>query len=283
MSGNYRTIEKQIAGMETSDGAGVNLVRLIGTPHLDMLDPFLMLDAFHSNDPDDYIAGFPDHPHRGFETVTYLLAGKMQHKDNAGHEGFLGSGGVQWMSAGRGIIHSEIPQQVDGLMSGFQLWINLPASHKMMQPRYQEYEADSIPVEKLANGGAIKVIAGKTSSGIEGPIKQFVTEVIYLDIALPKDAGYEIAVPEYLNGFIHTYQGEMAVIDGDGNRVLTSSGIDILGRGDGLKLFGIGDDNRMLLLAGQPLNEPVARRGPFVMNTDQELTQAFVDYREGRF
>jgi hypothetical protein len=283
MTGKYRTILQQIEGMETSDGAGVNLVRLLGTPRIDMLDPFLMLDAFHSNDPDDYIAGFPDHPHRGFETVTYLLAGTMKHRDNAGHEGILGSGGVQWMSAGRGIIHSEVPQQVDGLMSGFQLWINLPASHKMMEPRYQEYETDLIPVEKLASGAAIKVIAGVSPSGIEGPVKQFITDIIYMDISLPRDVELELDVPAHLNSFIHTYQGDVAVIGLDGDSQPTGNGMTVLTDGDRIKLRGKQESNRMLLLAGEPIREPVARRGPFVMNTEPELVQAFMDYREGRF
>ncbi len=282
MSKQYRTIAHLVDGMETSDGAGVNLVRLLGTPRLDMLDPFLMLDAFHSNDPDDYIAGFPDHPHRGFETVTYLLAGNMKHRDNAGHEGTLGSGGVQWMTAGRGIIHSEIPQQVDGLMSGFQLWINLPSSHKMMEPRYQEFEADQIPVEALENGAEIKVIAGRAPNGTEGPVTQLVTDVIYMDIVLPHGVEIDLDVPAHLNAFVHTYQGNAEVIAGDKTHS-TGNGLAILGAGDQLRLRGSGDQNRLLLLAGEPINEPIARRGPFVMNTEQELVQAFMDYREGRF
>ncbi|MES9901179.1 MAG: pirin family protein [Sedimenticola sp.] len=283
MGNHYRTIKSKINGLETSDGAGVNLLRLIGTPQLEMLDPFLMLDAFHSDDPDDYIAGFPDHPHRGFETVTYLLAGKMKHRDNAGHEGILGSGGVQWMSAGKGIIHSEIPQQVDGLMSGFQLWINLPASHKFMDPRYQEFEADEIPVEPLANGGTIKVIAGATAAGTKGPVRQLVTEITYMDIQLPQGAEYELEIPQHLNGFIHSFSGSFEVIGDDGGGQQTNRGINLLGDGECLKLRGSEDDNRLILLAGEPINEPVARRGPFVLNTQKELTQAFIDYREGRF
>src|SRR5512143_3185009 len=178
-----REVARVVRGLETSDGAGVRLTRLIGTPVLDMLDPFLMLDAFKSDDPEDYIAGFPSHPHRGFETVTYLLAGKMLHNDNAGHAGVIEAGGVQWMSAGHGIIHSEMPEQENGLLSGFQLWVTLPASHKMMKPRYQEFGPAAIPVEKR-EGAQIRVVAGVTSQGTQGPVRDLVTDVVYMDISL---------------------------------------------------------------------------------------------------
>src|SRR5512139_2539170 len=182
-----RPVIRLVRGLETSDGAGVRLTRLIGTPTLDMLDPFLMLDAFKTDDPEDYIVGFPTHPHSGFETVTYLLAGKMRHKDNAGHAGVIEAGGVQWMSAGRGIIHSEMPEQENGLLSGFQLWVNLPASHKMMKPRYQEFGPAAIPVEKR-EGAQVRVVSGKTSQGMHGPVRELVTDVIYLDVSLDSGA-----------------------------------------------------------------------------------------------
>jgi len=273
-----RTVAHVHKGQTTSDGAGVRLVRMLGTAQLPDLDPFLMLDAFGSDKPGDYIAGFPDHPHRGFETVTYMLDGRMRHRDNHGHEGLLGPGSVQWMSAGRGIVHSEMPEQVEGLMRGFQLWLNLPARDKMSAPRYQEYAAEQIPVFAPSAGVRVKVIAGRLGD-VVGVIEQPATDPVYLDVAL--DAGAEIAlpVPPGHSAFVHVYEGAAQV---HGTRVAASE-LAVLNDGDGVRVT-VGDTvARLLLIAGRPLREPVARHGPFVMNTQAELVQAFNDYRAGRF
>lgn len=277
-----RPVVRVVHGLETSDGAGVRLTRLIGTPNLDMLDPFLMLDAFRSDDPEDYLAGFPSHPHRGFETVTYLLAGKMRHKDNAGHAGVIEAGGVQWMSAGRGIIHSEMPEQENGLLSGFQLWVNLPSSHKMMTPRYQEFGPAAIPVEQR-DGAQVRVVAGTTSRGTQGPVRELITDVIYLDISLDAGALFSEPLPTDHAAFIHVVEGHLVVVGGGGITSRVNAGdIAILGQGERVELKA--EDNvRLLLLAGQPLREPVAKGGPFVMNTHAELQQAYSDYRSGKF
>ncbi len=273
-----RTVAHIHKGQATSDGAGVRLVRMLGTAQLPDLDPFLMLDAFGSDQPGDYIAGFPDHPHRGFETVTYMLDGRMRHRDNHGHEGLLGPGSVQWMSAGRGIVHSEMPEQLEGLMRGFQLWLNLPARDKMSAPRYQEYAAEQIPVFAPSAGVRVKVIAGRLGD-IVGVIEQPATDPVYLDAAL--DAGAEIAlpVPPGHSAFVHVYEGAAQV---HGTRVAASE-LAVLNDGDGVRVTGGDTVTRLLLIAGRPLREPVARHGPFVMNTQAELVQAFNDYRAGRF
>lgn len=277
-----RPVVRVVHGLETSDGAGVRLTRLIGTPNLDMLDPFLMLDAFRSDDPEDYLAGFPSHPHRGFETVTYLLAGKMRHKDNAGHAGVIEAGGVQWMSAGRGIIHSEMPEQENGLLSGFQLWVNLPSSHKMMTPRYQEFGPAAIPVEQR-DGSQVRVVAGTTSRGTQGPVRELITDVIYLDISLDAGARFSEPLPTGHAAFIHVVEGHLVVVGGGGITSRVNAGdIAILGQGECVELKAE-DSVRLLLLAGQPLREPVAKGGPFVMNTHAELQQAYSDYRSGKF
>src|SRR5512139_974490 len=258
-----RPVIRVVHGLETSDGAGVRLTRLIGTPHLDMLDPFLMLDAFRSDDPEDYLAGFPSHPHRGFETVTYLLAGKMRHKDNAGHAGVIEAGGVQWMSAGHGIIHSEMPEQENGLLSGFQLWVNLPASHKMMKPRYQEFGPAAIPVEKR-EGAQIRVVAGTTSEGTKGPVRELVTDVVYLDITLTGTAQFSEPLPINHNAFIHVVEGSVIVSGGGITSRINAGELAVLGEGERVELRSE-SDARLLLLSGQPLREPVAKGGPFVM------------------
>ncbi len=256
-------------GMAASDGDGVRLTRIIGAPELDMLDPFLMLDSFSSDNPGDYIGGFPEHPHRGFETVTYMLAGKMRHKDNAGHEGVIEAGGVQWMTAGRGILHSEMPEQAEGLLQGFQLWVNLPAKDKMRPPAYQEFTAADIPVE-VFEGGTVKVISGVTNAGTKGAVQGSATHPLYLDVALAGTI-YQ-ALPPTHNGFIYVIDGEVAGVP--------AGHIGVLGEGRSVALSGTG---RFLLIAGARLNEPVARGGPFVMNTKAEILQAFDDYRAGRF
>lgn len=274
-----RSVARIINGRETSDGAGVRLRRIIGSPELDMLDPFLMLDAFRSDDPDDYIAGFPPHPHRGFETVTYLLAGTMQHRDSVGHEGILRSGGVQWMTAGSGIEHSEMPQQEDGLLSGFQLWVNLPASQKMEPPRYQEYEPEEIPVERRDDGSEVRVIAGTTSGGTAGPVEQIAAQPLYFDISLPAGASYSDSLPAGHNAFVYVIQGALDVA---GTPVPAGS-LAVLGDGEQVRFTASPVDARFLFVAGKPFNEPVVRSGPFVMNSREEIEQAYADYRSGRF
>ncbi|MEJ2212718.1 MAG: pirin family protein [Gammaproteobacteria bacterium] len=274
-----RTVKQIIKGMPATDGAGVELTRVIGQPALNMLDPFLLLDAFRSDKPEDYIAGFPPHPHRGFETVTYLLEGRMRHKDNAGHEGVIESGGIQWMTAARGIEHSEMPEQENGLLEGFQLWVNLPAEHKMDAPAYQEYSKEKIPVETRDNGSVIRVITGKTSQGTRGPVEQPLTEPLYLDVTLPANQQFDEALPKLHNAFVYVINGPIEIA---GNS-LSRDELAILSEGESISIHAAADDVRFLLIAGKPLNEPVARGGPFVMNTKDEIDQAFEDYRLGRF
>ena len=279
---NTRKIEKIISGQATSDGAGVELVRVIGQPALMELDPFLLLDAFRSDDPDDYIAGFPPHPHRGFETVTYLLNGRMRHRDNAGNEGVIEPGGIQWMTAGKGIVHSEMPEQQDGLLEGFQLWINLPAAHKMTTPAYQEHGESEIPLETRA-GARIKVISGTTSQGTTGPVTQPLTDPLYLDVSLDPQASFEETVTATHNAFVYVVDGEVSLQDADGSETrLQRDQLAVLGTGDRIAVQGETGAARFLLVAGKPLGEPVARGGPFVMNTQDEVRQAFSDYQRGR-
>lgn len=272
-----RKVVEVITGMPTSDGAGVKLVRVIGQPALMDLDPFLLLDAFRSDIADDYIAGFPPHPHRGFETVTYLLNGRMRHKDNAGNEGVIAPGGVQWMTAGKGIIHSEMPEQVDGLLEGFQLWINLPATDKMTTPKYQEHSENEIPTETRP-GSIIKVITGQTSQGTKGPVVQPLTEPMYLDIELRPNTRFIETIPEQHNAFLYVINGSIEL----DNKSITTDQLAILSKG-GSTQFDSGDQGaRLLLIAGKPLDEPIARGGPFVMNTQAEIRQAVHDYQNGQ-
>ncbi|OHE83010.1 MAG: hypothetical protein A2190_10690 [Lysobacterales bacterium RIFOXYA1_FULL_69_10] len=275
-------ITRTVRGMPASDGAGVKLTRVIGSPQLPDLDPFLMLDEFGTDRPEDYLAGFPEHPHRGFETVTYMLDGRMRHKDNHGNEGVLVPGSVQWMTAGRGLVHSEMPEQEEGRMRGFQLWVNLPGREKMTEPRYQEFAPDRIPQVEPAPGVSVKVIAGEVD-GVTGPIAQPATEPLYLDIALQAGASWEYTLPAGHNVFAYAYEGDVAVGEGEDARALPSQTLAVLGGGDRLALRAGDTGARVILVAGRPLREPVARHGPFVMNTRQELMQAFVDFQEGRF
>ena len=278
-----RVIKQIISGMPATDGAGVELMRIIGQPALDMLDPFLLLDAFRSDNPDDYIAGFPAHPHRGFETVTYLLNGRMRHKDNAGHEGVIGPGGIQWMTAGRGIVHSEMPEQENGLLEGFQLWVNLPAEHKMDAPSYQEHSADQIPTEQRP-GVTIKVITGVTSQGTRGPVVQSLTQPFYLDVTLQANQIFEEPIEPGHNAFLYAIEGKTSIEDLSGKlQPLSKDQLAILSEGDSVTAKSGSDGSRFLLISGQPLNQPVARGGPFVMNTQQEVRQAFKDYQSGNF
>ncbi|MBL7003502.1 MAG: pirin family protein [Gammaproteobacteria bacterium] len=278
-----RYVTKKVLGIPTTDGAGVELTRVIGQANLDMLDPFIMLDAFRSNDPNEYLAGFPSHPHRGFETVTYLLNGKMHHKDNAGNEGIIEPGGIQWMTAGKGIIHSEMPEQEEGLLEGFQLWINLPASHKMSEPKYQEFAQNKIPVEHR-EGSEIKVIVGTTSTGTTGPVIQPLTNPMYLDVKLNAETEFTETLENNHNAFIYGIEGSVLVEDSDGKPLsINKDELAILSLGKKVKAVASNTGARFLLLSANPINEPVARGGPFVMNTKEEITQAFNDYQRGRF
>jgi redox-sensitive bicupin YhaK (pirin superfamily) len=274
-----RHITRRIRGTDTSDGAGVKLKRIIGQPGLDMLDPFLLLDEFRSDQADDYIAGFPEHPHRGFETVTYMLAGHMQHQDNHGNRGDLSPGSVQWMTAGRGILHSEMPQQEDGLMWGFQLWVNLPAKDKMAAPRYQDIAPERIPVVHPADGVEVKVIAGQLA-GVTGPVAGIVTAPVYLDISLQPGATLTLDLPSGHHSFAYVFEGESALVGGES---LQRSELGVLSDGDRLQLAAGDTPSRLLVVAGQPLKESVARYGPFVMNTQAEIHQAIADFRAGKF
>ena len=276
-----RRVARRVRGMPTSDGAGVRLTRVIGTPTLPDLDPFLMLDEFGSERPGDYIAGFPDHPHRGFETVTYMLDGRMRHRDNHGNEGVLVPGSVQWMTAGRGLVHSEMPEQVEGLMRGFQRWINLPARLKMTAPRYQEYAPERIPSVAAGPGVRAKVIAGAVA-GVRGPIEAEATDPTYLDLCLDADAAYGHAVPAGHNAFVYVFEGAARVGADDAQRVVKGE-LAVLADGTRIDLRADGAPARVLLLAGRPLREPVAKYGPFVMNTMDEIRQAVEDLRAGRF
>lgn len=281
MGGTTREILGVTAGMAASDGADVKLRRYIGTPELNILDPFLMLDVFGTDEPSDYIGGFPSHPHRGFETVTYMLAGQMRHKDNAGNEGVIVPGGVQWMSAGRGIVHSEMPEQDEGEMKGFQLWINLPAVAKMSDPAYQEFSPEEMPIEELPGGGSINVVAGKTNAGTVGPVKNSYTAPIYLDIRLAAGQTLKQAIPEAHNAFIYVTEGSLQI--GTQEQMCEQGDLCVLAEGDHVRVSSPSAPCRLLLVSGKPLNEPVAKGGPFVMNTREEVMQAFHDFQNGNF
>ncbi|MDE1895228.1 MAG: pirin family protein [Pseudomonadota bacterium] len=274
-----RHITRRVRGSDTADGAGVKLKRIIGQPALDMLDPFLLLDEFRSDQAGDYIAGFPEHPHRGFETVTYMLAGHMQHQDNHGNRGDLSAGSVQWMTAGRGILHSEMPQQEHGLMWGFQLWVNLPAKDKMTAPRYQDIAPGRIPVVHPAEGVEVKVIAGELA-GATGPVEGIATAPVYLDVSLQAGAELSLDLPAGHHGFAYVFEGDSALVGGER---LQRSELGVLSEGDRLRLAAGDTPSRLLLVAGRPLRESVARYGPFVMNTQAEIHQAIADFRAGRF
>lgn len=276
-----RLVEKLIAGQPTSDGAGVKLTRVLTQDLQRRLDPFLMLDAFGSDRPDDYIAGFPDHPHRGFETITYMIAGRMRHRDSAGHEGLLENGGVQWMTAGKGVIHSEIPQQEAGVMEGFQLWLNLPGRDKMNAPWYRDFKHTELPRFTTSEGVNVTVIAG-ASHGVQGAVTRDATAPVYLDLHFPADASVSFAqtLPPGHNAFIYVYRGEVSV---SGQRVPVQR-MAVLSNdpaADGV-VVEASSDAKALLIAGHPLNEPIAQYGPFVMNTKEEIYQALNDFRDGR-
>ena len=274
-----RSVEKLVKGVQTSDGAGVRLTRVLTQNLQRRLDPFLMLDAFRNENPDDYIGGFPDHPHRGFETVTYMISGRMRHHDSAGNEGLLGPGGAQWMTAGSGLIHSELPEQEEGLMEGFQLWVNLPSRNKMTSPSYRDIPNDAIPELVTAHGVRVRIIAG-TSHGMSGAIRRPDTEPLFLDVHLPAGSRFVQSIEPGHNAFTYTYRGSviisgttvpdrhMAILANDGAATICVEAVE---------------DARLIIVAGQPLHEPIAQYGPFVMNTSEEIQQTLRDYRAGAF
>jgi redox-sensitive bicupin YhaK (pirin superfamily) len=284
-----RTLEHVINSQPTSDGAGVKLRRSLGSQRGLHVDPFLMLDEFYSDDPNDYIAGFPAHPHRGFETVTYMLDGHMRHEDHLGNRGDLKAGDVQWMTAARGIIHSEMPQQTEGRMRGFQLWLNLPSREKMKPAAYQDIPASRIPVVPLPGGGSVKVIAGTaqiagaaTSGPVNGGSDPHTTDPLYLDVRLPAGSEFKLPLDAGRNAFLYVYEGSAAVGEGAAVRALPNRAAGVLSEGDALDVRAGAQGVQFLLLAAKPLREPVVQYGPFVMNTREEIEQAVADYREGR-
>jgi len=262
------------------DGAGVKINRVLTQPLQRRLDPFLMLDAFGSDKAGDYIAGFPEHPHRGFETVTYMLTGRMRHRDSAGNEGLVTNGGVQWMTAGRGVVHSEMPEQEEGLMEGFQLWLNLPAKDKMSAPWYRDIPTEAVPRFTLPSGATVQVIAG-ASHGVAGAVQREGTQPLYLDIELPAGATLDQPVPAGHNAFIYVFRGEV-VVEGKGVPQARMAILDNAQGADGVRIKAAAP-SRLLLIAGRPLGEPIAQYGPFVMNTQAEVFQAVEDFRAGRF
>ncbi|NDP38283.1 MAG: pirin family protein [Rhodoferax sp.] len=274
-----RTVERLITGQATSDGAGVKLTRVLTQDLQQRLDPFLMLDAFGSDQPDDYIAGFPDHPHRGFETITYMIAGRMRHRDSAGHEGLLENGGVQWMTAGKGVIHSEIPQQEEGVMEGFQLWLNLPQRDKMNTPWYRDFKADELPKFVTEEGVAVTVIAGE-SHGVSGAVTRDTTQPNYLDLHLSAGSSFAQPLPAGHNAFVYVYRGEVSIA-GKSVPVQRMAILANDAQADGV-VIEASVDARVLLISGQPLKEPIVQYGPFVMNTKDEIYQALSDFRDGR-
>jgi len=276
MSTQIRTLQQRIAAQATSDGDGVHMHRIAGRQLNELLDPFLLLDEFRSDDSADYIGGFPSHPHRGFETVTYMLTGKMRHRDHMGNEGLLSDGDVQWMTAGRGVIHSEMPEQTDGLLHGFQLWLNLPASDKMKPAHYQDYRASDLPVVELESGGKIILVAGQINEPVTvvGPVKGVVTEPIYVDLYLTANEQWTQAVPEDHTALIYVYQGSTSE--------LSKREMGVYGDGNAVSITAGKDGVKAILLAARPLHEPVKQYGPFVMNTEEEIKLAIEDYRLGR-
>ncbi|MEP7208530.1 MAG: pirin family protein [Casimicrobiaceae bacterium] len=275
-----RAVERIVEGRPTSDGAGVKLTRVLAQPLQRRLDPFLLLDAFGTENPEDYIAGFPEHPHRGFETVTYMIDGRMRHRDSAGHEGLLQNGGVQWMTAGRGVVHSEMPEQAGGRMEGFQLWLNLPARDKLRTPWYRDFQSEEIPEVTTTRGVRVRVIAG-TSQGVTGAMQRDVTEPLYLDLALPAGSRFAQALAPTHNAFVYVFRGALRI----GATDVAIQRMAILANepgSDGVVLEA-SVDTRALLIAGAPLGEPIAQYGPFVMNSQDEIVQAVRDYQAGAF
>lgn len=277
-----RSLENVIPSVAVSDGAGVKLRRSLGSSQTLRHDPFLMLDEFYSDDPDDYLAGFPSHPHRGFETITYMLDGHMRHEDSSGNRGDLGPGDVQWMTAARGIVHSEMPQQSEGRMRGFQLWLNLPAREKMKPAAYRDIAAGDIPVVHLDSGVAVKVIAGRlqhSGGHVTGPIRGLSTDPRYFDVHLSAGAVFEVAIPAEHNVFVYAYENDVMI--GDDCVRLPRGSAGLLSTGDQVRLEAGDSGARVLLLAGEPIGEPIVQYGPFVMNTREEIEQAIADFQSG--
>jgi len=282
---NTRTLQQVIRSIPTSDGGGVKLRRSLGQTQALRLDPFLMLDEFSSSNADDYIAGFPDHPHRGFETVTYMLDGHMLHQDHLGNHGDLRSGGAQWMTAGRGIIHSEMPQQESGRMRGFQLWINLPAQEKMKPASYQDILPEEIPRLKLPGGGEVKIIAGIAEidgKTLAGPIQGISTEPLFLDVRLPVGGHFKHSIIKDHNAFVYPYEGRLEIGPVANRLPLEAQSAGILSMGEYLEIQAGDQATAFLLLAARPIREPIAQYGPFVMNTRDEIEQAIADYKNGQ-
>jgi redox-sensitive bicupin YhaK (pirin superfamily) len=273
-----RNVERLVRGIATSDGAGVKLTRVLTQDLQRRLDPFLMLDAFRNENPEDYIGGFPNHPHRGFETVTYMIAGRMRHHDSAGNQGLLGPGGVQWMTAGSGLIHSELPEQQEGLMEGFQLWLNLASARKMTAPSYRDIPAASIPELETDEGVRVRVIAGEFGQ-IAGAVQRPDTEPLFLDVHLPAGSRFQKPLAPGYNAFTYTYRGSIAVA---GTEVPDRHMAILTNTGDGIAVEAL-QDSRFLLVAGRPLAEPIVQHGPFVMNTPEQIHQAVRDYQAGKF
>lgn len=277
-----RSLENVIPSVAASDGAGVKLRRSLGSAQSLRHDPFLMLDEFYSDNPDDYLAGFPAHPHRGFETVTYMLDGHMRHEDSAGNQGDLGPGDVQWMTAARGIVHSEMPQQTEGRMRGFQLWLNLPAKEKMKPPAYRDIPSQAIPVVHLDGGIEVKIIAGTfehADHATIGPIHGLSTDPHYFDLHLAANTAFEFVVPVGYNVFVYPYEGDALV--GEARTLLRRGSAGLLSDGDTVLIASSGSGARVLLLAGKPIGEPIVQYGPFVMNSREEIEQAIADYQSG--
>jgi len=273
-----RQVERLVKGRATSDGAGVKLTRVLTHDLQHRLDPFLMLDSFKNENPEDYMGGFPDHPHRGFETVTYMLAGRMRHHDSAGNSGLLGPGGAQWMTAGSGLIHSELPEQVEGLMEGFQLWLNLPSHQKMSSPHYKDIPSEAIPDFVQTDGTKVRVIAG-ASNGVTGAITRPDTEPLYLDVHLPAGGSFTQTVPSTHNAFLYVYRGNANVTES----VVPERTMAILTNDSDSVTISASEPARFILVAGKPLREPIAQYGPFVMNTQDQIEQTLRDYRDGLF
>ena len=277
-----RSVEHLFTGIDTQDGAGVKLTRVLTQELQQRLDPYLMLDNFKSDNPDDYIAGFPNHPHRGFETITYMISGRMRHKDSAGNEGLVENGGVQWMTAASGVIHSEIPEQEDGDMEGFQLWLNLPAKDKMRDPWYKDFQKADLPQFTTDSGANVTVIAGE-SHGIQGAVTREVTEPTYLDIHLPAGSRFSHAIPADHNAFVFVYRGSARISDQQ-IPVKTMAILKNVANTDGVIIEAdTTQDTKVILITGRPLNEPIVQYGPFVMNTQQQIIEAVNDFQQGRF
>ncbi len=279
--GLNRKISRVIHGVPTTDGAGVRLTRIFGYYEQGMLDPFLMLDYFGTDHPEDYVSGFPSHPHRGIETVTYLLDGKIEHSDNMGNSGVIGKGDMQWMTAGSGIIHQEMPQKTEGRLAGFQLWVNLPASGKMIAPRYQDIPASRVPVVNLPGGVNVKVLAGNFG-GIRGPVENILADPDYFDVEMPANSELVTPVNEDYTVFAYLYKGSVYFDESRSESVRAGQGA-LFGKGPQVKAFTSSSRARFILIAGKPIGEPIAWRGPIVMNTEAELNLAFKELREEKF